>query len=131
MAERMRSRLRIFSPRVSNSQRNSRRKAGSPMIRRSWSRNSGEMRGQVGGGDFEAGPGDFLVVPLGVEEAGVGAGGGDEPEGAVGGGEGAGEDFEHGVGDDGSLLEDEEVGGVAAVVADDAGETDEAGAVRE
>jgi hypothetical protein len=93
-----------------------------------------EFGGDAGtfeGGDFEFDPVDFRVFPLIEEESVLVAGGGDEPEVAVGGGEGAGEDVEDLVGDDGGFLEDEEVGGVAAVVVDDAGEADEAGGVGE
>jgi len=91
----------------------------------------GGNAGTFGGGDFEFFPVDFLVLPLMEEEAVLVSGGGDEPEVPVGGGEGAGEDVEDFIGDDGGLLEDEEVGGVAAIVVDDAGEADEAGGVGE
>ena len=87
--------------------------------------------GALIGGSLDAGVVEIRVGPDFVKEAGGRAGRGDEPDGASGGGDGWGEGGEDGVGDEGGLLEEEEVGGVAAVGVGGSWEGEDAGAVGE
>jgi len=69
--------------------------------------------GRVVDGGFNAMPVEGFVVPDGVEEAGLTAGGTDEPEAAVGAGEDARDVAENLVVDEGGFVDDDDVGGVA------------------
>ena len=84
----------------------------------------------VGGGDRVALPNGAGGGPLGVKESALAAGGGDEPEGAVGRGKHGADGLVGGVGNEGGLVDDEKGdAGEAADGVGHGGQGDDGGAV--
>jgi hypothetical protein len=89
-----------------------------------------DVVGVVNGG-FDAVPFETVVVPDGVEEAGLAAGRAEEPEMAVGAGGGTGDVAENFVVDHGGFVDDDDIDGVAEAGLHVVGDGEDFGAVGE